>query len=96
MKQDSQKYLRNGKNSKLEQVKDKQEGMVRMQRNIMERWREYIQKLLAEYEKNAGAILEDEEANHLITEQELRVAIKKLEWGKAAGHAKITPEWQKS
>lgn len=40
----------------------------------------------AEDGRSASAILEDEETNMVITEQELSEAIKKLKWGRAAGH----------
>ena len=71
----------------IRQIKDEREVVIRKERDILIRWKDYFEKLLNE--ENERLIRDDGEPNDQlvreVTRQEVEMALKKMKDGKAIG-----------
>lgn len=100
------KQMRKKKHATLKNIKDENGKIITHEDKIMERWKQYFQKLLSSddnyYERQTSRLAEETKKNiretrkkentHEITMDELEFAIRKMKIGKAPGHDNITSE----
>lgn len=94
------KTLREDKKTDTKYIKDKTGEILKKDKEIMKRWREYFQELLVAKERveenNEQCEITEDSNREYITLNELQETIRQLKNGKAAGYDKITGEMLKN